>query len=237
MKITFKTRKEKFAVFGIFAVICVCVWSFWFWHTDVEVLLADLSVYFRDSVHFLENVPLIFYSLVIFILPIIFLPVTPIFVLASARPESYIVLLLYCWLGVTLNIFASYFISKRFGAFLRKELGKRKIHIPSVPVYEQYELTFLMRMIPGNPLAIQNYVLGIANVPFKKYVLVSLPIQYVQIAAYVYFGEGVFEGGLSKLMLGASVLFVIAIIARMLDKRWGYKLRKGGKKNGVSKTK
>lgn len=80
-------------------------------------------------------------------------------------------------------------------------------------------------MIPGNPLAVQNYVLGAANIPFDKYVLVSLPIQYIQIAAYVYFGEGVFEGGLSKLMLGTSILLVIAVIARMLDKRYGYKLR------------
>ena len=64
----------------------------------------------------------------------------------------------------------------------------------------------------------------------------SLPIQYIQIAAYVYFGEGVFEGGLSKLMLGTSILLVIAVIARMLDKRYGYKLR-GAKKDGISKTK
>ena len=187
-----KDRRVKLVLFGAAAVLLVCLWSLWIWHKDIEVLLAELSVYFRDSVHFLDGVPLICYSFVIFILPIFFLPVTPIFILASARPESYIAVLGYCWLGVTLNI--------------------------------------------ANPLAVQNYVLGAANIPFDKYVLVSLPIQYIQIAAYVYFGEGVFEGGLSKLMLGTSILLVIAVIARMLDKRYGYKLR-GAKKDGISKTK
>ena len=37
-------------------------------------------------------------------------------------------------------------------------------------------------------------------------------------------------------MLGTSILLVIAVIARMLDKRYGYKLR-GAKKDGISKTK
>ena len=231
-----KDRRVKLVLFGAAAVLLVCLWSLWIWHKDIEVLLAELSVYFRDSVHFLDGVPLICYSFVIFILPIFFLPVTPIFILASARPESYIAVLGYCWLGVTLNIAVSYFISRKFGIFLRLKLSERGINIPDIPPYEQYELTFLMRMIPGNPLAVQNYVLGAANIPFDKYVLVSLPIQYIQIAAYVYFGEGVFEGGLSKLMLGTSILLVIAVIARMLDKRYGYKLR-GAKKDGISKTK
>ena len=231
-----KNRRVKLAVFGAAAVLLVCLWSLWIWHKDIEVLLAKMSVYFRDSVHFLDGVPLICYSLVIFVLPIFFLPITPVFILASARPEPYAAILAYCWLGVTLNIVASYFISRKFGIFLRRKLSERGINIPEIPSYEQYELTFLMRMIPGNPLAVQNYVLGAANIPFNKYVLVSLPIQYVQIAAYVYFGEGVFEGGLSKLMLGTSILLVIAVIARMLDKRYGYKLR-GGNKDGVSKTK
>ena len=84
-----------------------------------------------------------------------------------------------------------------------------------------------MRMIPGNPLSVQNYGLGVANVSLFKYAIVSLPIQYIQIVAYIYFGEGIFEGGISKIMLASSLLFVIAIIARILDKRYGYKIRKG----------
>ena len=177
--------KRKYAYLasaGIFAV-ALFVWAFFFWQREIEVFLADVGVYFRDNLRLLEGVPLIVYSLVIFILPIFFLPVTPIFILASARAETepMIVILLYCWLGVTANIVASYFISRKFGDFLRDKLDARGLRIPSLPPYEQYEFVFLMRMIPGNPLAVQNYALGLAGIPFVKYVVVSLPIQYVQI--------------------------------------------------------
>ncbi len=230
----FKSRKSKFIIFGASVVLALCAWSFFLWRREIIGILTEASAYFRDTVHLLDGVPLIAYTLIIFILPIFFLPVTPVFIIAASRAEStpFILILLACWLGVTLNIVASYFISRRFGRFLRGVFAKRGIKIPEIPEYEHYELTFLMRMIPGNPLSVQNYVLGMAEVPFMKYVVVSLPIQYIQISAYVYFGEGIFEGGLSKLMLGGGVLAVIAIVARMLDKRYGYKLRR--KRDGIS---
>ena len=102
-----------------------------------------------------------------------------------------------------------------------------------MPPYEQYEFVFLMRMIPGNPLAVQNYALGLAGIPFVKYVVVSLPIQYVQIFGYVYLGEGFFTGGFSNMAIAVSFFVILAIVARMLDKRYGHKLRG---KNGISKT-
>ena len=136
-------------------------------------------------------------------------------------------MLLFCLLGVTANIFLSYFLGRKFGTFLRSVFARRNIKIPQILPSEEYELIFLMRMIPGNPLSVQNYGLGVANVSLFKYAIVSLPIQYIQIVAYIYFGEGIFEGGISKIMLASSLLFVIAIIARILDKRYGYKIRKG----------
>lgn len=96
---------------------------------------------------------------------------------------------------MTLNILASYFISKKFGAFLRRKLEARGLNVPRLPPYEQYEFVFLMRMIPGNPLAVQNYALGLAEIPFAKYVAVSLPIQYVQISGTCTSGRGSSRAG------------------------------------------
>ena len=121
----------------------------------------------------------------------------------------------------------------QLGDFLRDKLDARGLRIPSLPPYEQYEFVFLMRMIPGNPLAVQNYALGLAGIPFVKYVVVSLPIQYVQIFGYVYLGEGFFTGGFSNMAIAVSFFVILAIVARMLDKRYGHKLRG---KNGISKT-
>lgn len=232
MRKFFESRKAKLVLFGAAAVALVFAWTLFLWRDEIMGGVAELGVYFRDSVKILDGMPLAFYALAIFALPLFFLPVTPVFVVAAARPEPYWVVLLFCLAGVSANVVVSYFISRKFGLFLRRMLEKRGVNIPEIPPYEQYELTFLMRMIPGNPLAVQNYVLGAANVSFFKYVVVSLPIQYLQISAYVYFGEGIFEGGISKIILGSSLLMVVAVIARMLEKRYGHKL----KKNGISKT-
>lgn len=107
------------AAFAAAFAAALFVWAFFFWQREIEVFLADVGVYFRDNLRLLEGVPLFVYSLVIFVLPIFFLPVTPVFVLAAARAESepMLAILFYCWLGVTLNILASYFISKNSARF------------------------------------------------------------------------------------------------------------------------
>ena len=204
------------------------LWSIFLWQDEITTWISDLSTYFRDAVGLLDGVPLICYSLAIFILPLLVLPVTPVYFFASARTDEYsfIVVLLFCLLGVTANIFVSFLIAKKCGKLLRLFFAKRNIKIPEIQPNEEYELIFLMRMLPGNPLAVQNYGLGLADVSLYKYAIVSLPIQYIQIVAYIYFGEGIFEGGISKIILASSLLFVIAIIARILDKRYGYKIRK-----------
>jgi len=229
-----RKRKLKFALFFAACAVALVLWGAFLAREDISEAIVGASGYFRKCVGMLEGVPLAYYALAIFLLPIFFLPVSPVFFLASARmPEySYPEVLAVCWLGVAANIIASYFISRKFGMIIRRIFARKGINIPDFPPSAHYEFVFLMRMIPGNPLTVQNYALGLANVSFAKYVLVSLPIQFVQIAAYVYFGEGVFEGGLSKIFLGSGILFTLAAIARMLEKRYGYKL-KGGK-NGVS---
>lgn len=222
-----KERKLKFFVFGILCVFAIVAWSVFVWQDDITNFLSDLSLYFRDKVKVLDDIPLVIYSLAIFILPLFFLPVTPIYFLASVRTDeySYIIILIFCLIGVTANIVVSYFIARKFGVFLRSVISKRGLKIPEISSSEHYEFIFLMRMIPGNPLTVQNYGLGIANVSFFKYMVVSLPIQYIQISAYIYFGEGIFEGCISKIILASSLLVIIAIIARILDKRYGDKLR------------
>ena len=223
-----KGRKLKFLAFGIICIVGVVAWSVFFWQDEITKWLSALSGYFRDTVGLLDGVPLILYALAIFILPIFFLPVTPIYFLASARTDeySYSTVLVVCLIGVTANIVATYFMARRFGNFLRKVLSKRGVKVPTIQPSEHYEFIFLMRMLPGNPLSVQNYGLGLADVSFFKYMVVSLPIQYIQIAGYIYFGEGVFEGGFSKIILASSLFVIIAIIARLLDKRYGHKLRK-----------
>lgn len=225
--------RVKILAFAVLALFMFFLWAFVIWRADISQALADLGKYLRENIETINNFPMFFYAIAVCFLPIFFLPVSPIYFLASARAvtdgvfdaKAFAIVLSYCYIGVLANMILSYFISKKFGQILRERLSKRGINVPKIPRYEQYEFTFLMRMIPGNPLVVQNYVLGLADIPFDRYLLVSVPLQFLQIAAYVYFGESVFEGECSKIILGLSVLSVMAIVAAMLKKAYGRKLR------------
>ncbi len=93
-----KERKLKFLLFGTFCIIAIFSWSIFVWQDVITKFIADLSVYFRSAVSMLNGVPLIFYSLAILILPLFFLPVTPVYFLASARTDEYsFVVVLFAW--------------------------------------------------------------------------------------------------------------------------------------------
>ena len=212
-----------FALFALAAggVLCVC-------GAEISELLRAAGAFFSAKLAVLDGVPLICYSLVIFALPIFFLPVTPVFFIAAARVGEFPIweIVFFCCLGVTLNIAFSYYISRKFGAFLRRKLDARGVNVPRLPEKHQYVFVFLMRLIPGNPLAVQNYVLGLAEVPFFKYAVVSLPIQYLQIFGYVYLGDGFLKGGLGKIVAVVACFAVLAVFARILDKKYGHKFRR-----------
>ena len=236
----FKYR-VKILLAALIVVFMFCLWAFVIWNEDISALLAASGKRLRESVFNINDFPMFFYALAVFLLPLFFLPVTPVYFLASARAAdagTFMVVLSYCYLGVMANMVVSYLFARRFGRFVGGRLQRRGVSVPRVPRYEQYEFTFLIRVIPGNPLAVQNYVLGLADIPFDRYILMSTPLQFIQIAAYVYFGEGVFEGGASKIFLGMSVLGVLAVSAAMLKKAYGHKLRinaasKRGEQKGI----
>lgn len=231
VRMLFKYKVKIVALVAV-AVFMFCLWSFCIWGDDISLMLRNAGEYLRDNISQINNFPMFVYAFGTFLLPLFFLPVTPVYFLASARAvdgSTFMVALAYCYVGVLANMAFSYFLARRFGRFLRSKLAARGIHVPEVPRYEQYEFTFLMRMIPGNPLVVQNYVLGLADIPFDRYMLVSIAVQFVQIAAYVYLGEAIFEGGMSKIFLGVSVVGVLCVAAAMLKKAYGYKLKASGR--------
>ncbi len=231
-----KNKRVKYfvaALFGLSLAMSVSFLLSIFWG-DITKWIAETALYIRDGTKFMEKIPMVCYALVIMLLPIFMLPITPLLVLAAARAgeEGLLYVLCWCWTGVVANILVSYFVSRKFGDCVRVKLCERGIKVPEIPSEDQCAITFLLRMIPGNPLSVQNYLLGLARIPFFKYAVVSIPVQMVQTFGYVYFGDGVF-GGKARHIVGALAFFaVLAVLARLLKRiydRWEER------RNGFSK--
>lgn len=81
------------------------------------------------------------------------------------------------------------------------------------------KLTLLLRITPGLPLALQNYILGLLAVPFLSYLLISIPINGLFVAGFVLTGGAIFEGSLGAAIVGVSILIVASIAVKMIHRR------------------
>ena len=175
----------------------------------------------------IEHLPLWAYPIACFLLPIFVLPVSPVYFAAGTSVENMFAVVLLCYLGVVLNMLFCYFLSKKFSDYARGVLERRGLKAPKVGEDSEGDFIFIVRMIPGNPLSVQNYLLGLAGVGFKKYVVISMIVQAFHVSGYIYFAEGIVRGDFASLIFGASVICVLAALARILK-------RKGRGKDGLS---
>lgn len=73
------------------------------------------------------------------------------------------------------------------------------------------DLIVLVRVTPGLPFPVQNYLLGLAGVPFARYQLVSCLIAFPLNAAIIFFGEALLQGKGRTALVG--LLLVLALMA------------------------
>ena len=58
-----------------------------------------------------------------------------------------------------------------------------------VPAGSAWQLALLVRVIPGTPFFVQNYLLGIARVPFLTYRTVSVAVMAALIVVTILAGD------------------------------------------------
>lgn len=92
--------------------------------------------------------------------------------------------------------------------------------LPELAGGSSWEITLLVRLVPGLPFFVQNYLLGIARVPFGTYLLVSTAVHALLVVAAILAGDA-FETHDPRALVAGLVVFVIAAIAIVrLRRRW-----------------
>jgi uncharacterized membrane protein YdjX (TVP38/TMEM64 family) len=79
--------------------------------------------------------------------------------------------------------------------------------------------TLVFRITPGIPFFLQNYVLGLARVPFRTYFIVSLLAQTAWTFGFVISGGAIFEGNFGLAITGCCLLTVATLITQSVRKR------------------
>ena len=77
-----------------------------------------------------------------------------------------------------------------------------------------------MRVTQGIPYCVQNYLLGLAEVPFGKYFLLTAILSLPQNAAAVVFGDALMHGRGGTLLVAGGLLVALVAAAHLLRRHY-----------------
>lgn len=126
--------------------------------------------------------------------------------------------------ALAVNIALTYWLA-RYGLrpWIEQMISRTKYKIPVVPLDEQKELTLLVRVTPGPPFFMQSFLLGLAEVKFTTYLLISWPITFMYSAGFIVFGDAILHGKAKVAFIGLSILVAVGLGVHLLRRHYGKK--------------
>ena len=82
-----------------------------------------------------------------------------------------------------------------------------------------YTALFL-KLTPGPPFILRSYMMAMAGIPLKTYLLVSWPLSMAYALPAILLGESAMEGRTGLGMLALGILLVLALLTQFLRKRY-----------------
>ncbi len=125
-------------------------------------------------------------------------------------------------LAMILNFSWTYWIA-RYPArrLVERFIRNFDVEIPKLPDHHVRRFTIIFRITPGIPFFIQNYILGLAGVPFRIYFIVSLLAQTVWTFGFVISGGAIFKGKAGLAIAGICLLVVATLLTQALRRKLG----------------
>jgi uncharacterized membrane protein YdjX (TVP38/TMEM64 family) len=114
--------------------------------------------------------------------------------------------------AIALNLALTYWLSHRGVRPLVEWLLRRTPYrVPKVRPDNELAVAILVRTTPGPPFFLQGYILGLAGVSFRTYMLVPFVVQSVIGTGFILFGRALMEGKGRMAMIG--VLLLVAMLS------------------------
>lgn len=169
------------------------------------------------------------------VLPLAPFPISPLWILAGVRFG------LFGGIGVSalaliFNLSITFAIAKSLGKptvdFL---LGKFGLSVPKIPRCDEAKWILICRITPGIPLLVQNYTLGVAGVDFRRYLVISVPIQLAYAIAFIVFGNALFSGSTGYAISGVFLAVALLLAMRLIQKYYFGSVSPKPKSNAIDR--
>ena len=123
--------------------------------------------------------------------------------------------------SITVNLAFSYWLARyALRPWVEKLLNWLGYKLPQVAAEDRLGLLVLVRVTPGPPYALQNFVLGMAAVSFGLYMAVSLVIISVYSAAFILFGDAIVNGRGKMAFLAVSLFVAFTVGVKFLRRHY-----------------
>lgn len=134
------------------------------------------------------------------------------------------VVLVLALAAITANIALTHALASRWVrpplAWVVARLGYR---LPQVELADVTDLIVLIRVTPGIPFPVQNYLLGLAGVPFVRYLVISCLIAWPVNAAIMLFSDALVHGKGRLALLALLGLLALLTATHLLRKHYAKK--------------
>jgi len=132
--------------------------------------------------------------------------------------------LAFCGVALAINMALTYWLAAvGIRPWLEQLIARTKYKVPELDEADHSELTLIVRITPGPPFFVQNYLLGLARVRFFTYLWVSWAVVMPMSAGFVVFGDAILHGKARLAILGFSALLGISLIAHFVRRHYGKK--------------
>ncbi len=126
-----------------------------------------------------------------------------------------------------INLALAYWLSRyALRPLLTRLIARYGYTVPRVTPENALNVALIVRCTPGPPYALQCCVLGIAEVPFRLYMIVSFLALMPWALGGIILGQGLFQGNF-KLALGGLGVLVVAVMAVQWLRRRYFTKREG----------
>ncbi|MBI5689836.1 MAG: TVP38/TMEM64 family protein [Verrucomicrobia bacterium] len=126
--------------------------------------------------------------------------------------------------AITFNLTVAYWLARRWLRPLLARLVERLGYkMPQIEKGDATDLIVLLRVTPGPPFFVQNYLLGLAEVPFGRYLAISCAVQWSFNIAFMLFGDALSQGRGKMAVIAIGLLAALVAGTHLVRKHLGKK--------------